>query len=263
MSEQNQSSSQTDQASQTQEFKQAARDEALSAAEKGLEAAREALAAAEEKLAEAQRNCESVEQQAGQQNAASTVVAGMQDEVVQAAPSARQSQEQCYQPQGVPTSASPANPVGNTGAVGVNDFATGSANATAGTNSVGVDNTVANSNAAGAQNQGYWQGQTAQGGYQPQPVQPPYTTVSPSSKDHVAAGLLAIFLGTFGIHKFYLGYNTQGFIMLAVSILAGMLTFGIAAGVIWVIAVIEGVLYLTKNQSDFDRIYVYNKREWF
>ncbi len=190
MSDKKQPSNQTN---QTQELKQAARNEALSAAEKGLEAAREALEQAEQKLAEAQQSCESAEQQ--------------------------QSTES--------VGAASANPAGNT------------------------------------QNQGYWQGQAAQGGYQYQPAQPSYTAVNPSSKDHVAAGLLAIFLGTFGIHKFYLGYNTQGFIMLAISILAGVFTFGIAAGVIWVIAVIEGVLYLTKNQSDFERIYVYNKREWF
>ena len=42
----------TNQSNQTGDFKQAARDEALSAAEKGVEAAREALAAAEKKLAE-------------------------------------------------------------------------------------------------------------------------------------------------------------------------------------------------------------------
>lgn len=51
----------TNQSNQTGDFKQAARDEALSAAEKGLEAAREALAAAEKKLAEVQRNCQAAE----------------------------------------------------------------------------------------------------------------------------------------------------------------------------------------------------------
>ena len=108
-----------------------------------------------------------------------------------------------------------------------------------------------------AQNQGY------QYQYQYQPVQPHYSAPYASQKDHVAAGLLAIFLGAFGVHKFYLGYNTQGFIMLAISILAGIFTIGLAAGVIWVIAIIEGVLYLTKTQSEFERIYVYGKREWF
>ena len=32
---------------------------------------------------------------------------------------------------------------------------------------------------------------------------------------------------------------------------------------IWVIAIIEGILYLTKSQTEFEQIYVLNKREWF
>lgn len=92
--------------------------------------------------------------------------------------------------------------------------------------------------------------------------QQPYAPVV-SSKDHVAAGLLAIFLGSLGIHKFYLGYNTAGFIMLAVTILGSLLTFGLAALVMQVIAFIEGILYLVKSQSEFEQIYVFNKREWF
>ena len=83
------------------------------------------------------------------------------------------------------------------------------------------------------------------------------------AKDHVAAGLLAIFLGVLGVHKFYLGYNTSGFIMLAVTILGGIFTLSIAAWVVWVIAIVEGVIYLTKSQSDFEQIYVMSKREWF
>ena len=83
------------------------------------------------------------------------------------------------------------------------------------------------------------------------------------SKDHVAAGLLAIFLGGFGIHKFYLGYNQAGFIMLAVTIIGGIVSFGLAALVVGVIALIEGIIYLTKSQSEFDRTYVLQKRDWF
>ncbi len=98
-------------------------------------------------------------------------------------------------------------------------------------------------------------------------TQPNYYSQVPQqpivAKDHVAAGLLAIFLGVFGVHKFYLGYNTVGFVMLAVSILGSIFTLGIAAVVIWVIAVVEGVLYLTKTQSDFDATYVAKKKEWF
>ena len=82
-------------------------------------------------------------------------------------------------------------------------------------------------------------------------------------KDHVSAGLLAVFLGMFGVHKFYLGCNNAGFIMLAVSIIGGICTFGLAAAVMWLIAVIEGVIYLTKSQTAFERAYVLNRRDWF
>lgn len=97
---------------------------------------------------------------------------------------------------------------------------------------------------------------------QQQYYQQPYAPVV-AAKDHVAAGLLAIFLGSLGIHKFYLGYNTAGFIMLAVSILGGLLTFGLAAAVMGLIGFIEGILYLVKSQSEFEQIYVFSKREWF
>ncbi len=103
-------------------------------------------------------------------------------------------------------------------------------------------------------------------GYQPyqQPYAPPsYTQPVTTSKDHVAAGLLAIFLGWLGIHKFYLGYNTSGFIMLAVSIIGGLLTITLATWVIWIIAIIEGIMYLVKSQTDFEQLYVVHRREWF
>lgn len=83
------------------------------------------------------------------------------------------------------------------------------------------------------------------------------------TKDHVAAGLLAIFLGFIGVHKFYLGYNTAGFIMLGVAILGSLFTFGLAGSVMAIIGIIEGIIYLTKNQTAFDAEYVYGKKEWF
>ena len=51
--------------------------------------------------------------------------------------------------------------------------------------------------------------------------------------------------------------------MLAISVVGGPLLFGLPFGVMWVIAIIEGVIYLSKNQTDFERMYVYNKQEWF
>ena len=93
-----------------------------------------------------------------------------------------------------------------------------------------------------SQSNGYYA--SSQGAYQV-----PYQQPLVHTKDHVAAGLLAIFLGVFGVHKFYLGYHTTGFIMLGVTILGSLLTIGIAAGVVWLIGVIEGIIYLTKSQS--------------
>ena len=114
-------------------------------------------------------------------------------------------------------------------------------------------------------------GQQPDGAHQPyqqyqqyQPYQQPYYGAQVvQTKDHVAAGLLAIFLGSFGVHKFYLGYNSAGFVMLAVSIVGSLLTLGIAAGVMCVVGFIEGIIYLVKSQTDFEQLYVYNKREWF
>ncbi len=96
------------------------------------------------------------------------------------------------------------------------------------------------------------------------PIRFPYQQPLVHTKDHVAAGLLCDFLlGVFGVHKFYLGYHTTGFIMLGVTILGSLLTIGIAAGVVWLIGVIEGIIYLTKSQSEFEQLYVFNKREMF
>ena len=90
-----------------------------------------------------------------------------------------------------------------------------------------------------------------------------YAAEALRQKDHVAAGLLAIFLGMFGVHKFYLGCNQAGFLMLAVTVIGSIFTFGLAAAVIEVISIIEGVIYLTQSQTQFDQVYVLNQREWF
>lgn len=65
------------------------------------------------------------------------------------------------------------------------------------------------------------------------PYAPP-TSVAPAAsteKNKVVAGVLAILLGWLGIHKFYLGYNKEGLIMLAVSVVLGVLTAGLAVSV--------------------------------
>lgn len=113
------------------------------------------------------------------------------------------------------------------------------------------------------QSQGPWQANRAYSQPYGQPYQQPYAQAAPNTKDHVAAGLLAIFLGSLGIHKFYLGYNTPGFIMLAVTIVGSIFSLGLAGLAMVVISIVEGVLYLSKSQTEFEQIYVFNKKEWF
>lgn len=84
-----------------------------------------------------------------------------------------------------------------------------------------------------------------------------------NSKSKIAAGILGILLGSLGIHKFYLGYTVPGIIMLLVSIIGGIITLGIAAGVIGIIGLVEGIIYLTKTDEDFYEIYVKNEKPWF
>ena len=61
------------------------------------------------------------------------------------------------------------------------------------------------------------------------------------AKNKIAAGLLGIFLGCFGIHNFYLGYNSKAVAQLLITVLScGILSF--VSG-IW--GLIEGILILT------------------
>ncbi len=75
----------------------------------------------------------------------------------------------------------------------------------------------------------------------------------------IAAGVCGILLGALGIHKFILGYTTQGIIMLLVTVL----TLGFAGFVMGIIGLIEGIIYLTKSDADFVATYVVGKRGWF
>lgn len=75
----------------------------------------------------------------------------------------------------------------------------------------------------------------------------------------VLAGILAIILGPFGVHKFILGYTTQGIILLAATVV----TCGIGAAVTSIIGLIEGIIYLTKSDEEFVYTYQTNKKEWF
>ncbi|MFN4270067.1 MAG: TM2 domain-containing protein [Thermosynechococcus sp.] len=85
------------------------------------------------------------------------------------------------------------------------------------------------------------------------------TSNSDISGKKLAAGICGILLGTLGIHKFVLGYNTEGLIMLLVS----LLTCGLVAPVMGIIGLIEDIIYLTKSDEEFYRTYIASKKGWF
>src|SRR5712692_7997137 len=114
----------------------------------------------------------------------------------------------------------------------------------------------------------------AQADYQ-QPYQPSYEPIQPPTPMYgqpmvqdwktagadkkVVAGILGILIGGLGIHKFMLGYQKEGLIMLLVSVLSCFTL----AGIMHVIGIVEGIMYLTKTDEDFVRTYIQNRRGWF
>lgn len=70
-------------------------------------------------------------------------------------------------------------------------------------------------------------------------------------KSKVVCGLLAIFLGHLGIHRFYMGYTNLGFILLALN-LAGIVTCGITSAVAGIWGLVDGIkIFLGKiNEAD-------------
>jgi TM2 domain-containing membrane protein YozV len=77
----------------------------------------------------------------------------------------------------------------------------------------------------------------AQNQYPLAPYQPRPMVYDPMAKSKMAAGLLGIFLGAWGVHRFYLGHVGIGIAQIAVTIC----TCGF--GGIW--GLIEGILVLT------------------
>ena len=79
----------------------------------------------------------------------------------------------------------------------------------------------------------------------------------------VLAGVLAIILGPLGIHKFILGYNKEGIILLVVTFVLGFITCGLGAGLTGLIGLIEGIIYLTKSDEEFYNTYQVGQKPWF
>mgnify|MGYP001745199592 CR=1 FL=1 len=81
-------------------------------------------------------------------------------------------------------------------------------------------------------------GYSAPPGYGPVPA---YGPPGYPSKSKVAAGILALFLGTLGIHNFYLGYTTRGIIQLVLTITL----VGAPISAIW--ALIEFIMIIMRS----------------
>ena len=102
------------------------------------------------------------------------------------------------------------------------------------------------------------------------PDAPPLSDIA---QKKLIAGLLGIFLGSLGVHKLYLGLTTPGIIMLSVSLLGWIMfvllfiiligfVFLLLPGIMGVIGLIEGILYLSKSDAEFEREYLVGKKPW-
>ena len=84
----------------------------------------------------------------------------------------------------------------------------------------------------------------------------------------IPAGVTGLFLGAFGVHKFVMGFPRAGMTMLAVTAACwflGLFHFPFAhlvGGAVWLLGVVEGIIYLAKSDTDFYRDYVIRRQEW-
>jgi RNA polymerase subunit RPABC4/transcription elongation factor Spt4/TM2 domain-containing membrane protein YozV len=84
----------------------------------------------------------------------------------------------------------------------------------------------------------------------------------------ITAGILAILLGQFAIHKFMLGYASAGIVVLMISLISLPLICCHGLGFIpliitFVIWVVEGVLYLCMSDQQFQKVHGNPQRPWF
>lgn len=77
----------------------------------------------------------------------------------------------------------------------------------------------------------------------------------PQESKRVLAGVLGILFGGLGIHRFVMGDTVGGILRIVITIL----TLGIGS----FIGFIEGILYLTKTDTEFVQTYQVGKKGWF
>ncbi|WP_425235592.1 NINE protein [Ulvibacterium sp.] len=83
----------------------------------------------------------------------------------------------------------------------------------------------------------------------------------------ILAGVLAIIFGSLGVHKFILGYQKEGIILLVATIIGyATMCFVIGSFVVMataIVGLIEGIIYLTKSDEEFYNTYQVGKKPWF
>jgi TM2 domain-containing membrane protein YozV len=75
----------------------------------------------------------------------------------------------------------------------------------------------------------------------------------PVESKRVLCGVLAILLGSLGVHKFVMGQTTAGIIMFLIG----------CTGISGLIGIIEGIIYLTKSDAEFIQTYQVGQKAWF
>ena len=89
---------------------------------------------------------------------------------------------------------------------------------------------------------------------------------APGTKSKTTAGVLALLLGGLGIHKFYLGFTGPALVYLLVNTIGWLVTWmllWIPHIILGLMAFVEGILYLTKSDQEFEELYVVQKKKWF
>ena len=77
----------------------------------------------------------------------------------------------------------------------------------------------------------------------------------PSGADRTIHALLAIFLGTWGIHKFAQGNTPNGIIRAVIGFFTCLPTL--------VVGIAEGIQYFGMSDEEYARAYLRDKKDWF
>ena len=88
-----------------------------------------------------------------------------------------------------------------------------------------------------------------------QEIKEEWNQVTKAENKKMIAGILAIVIGSLGIHKFILGYTQEGILQIVITF--------VTCGLGGIIPLIEGIIYLTKSDEEFYETYQANKKGWF